>query len=152
MPLGTGNDLARIFGWSGGVTLDDDAAAAAYLQSLEHSKETLLDRCGLTELSFFIALIIFCISCSCLSPDGRWSVSINSVTPSCTPSAPGSPPPLVRQASASGDEDAFIPEPTRLGSRSFQRAGFGVDGKGGVRQLSMHRKNPLASGACWGFN
>jgi diacylglycerol kinase (ATP) len=42
MPLGTGNDLARVLGWMGGDVSEESIAET--LKAVECSKEVLLDR------------------------------------------------------------------------------------------------------------
>ncbi|XP_071838981.1 diacylglycerol kinase delta-like isoform X3 [Apostichopus japonicus] len=45
LPLGTGNDLARVLGW--GTTCDDDAILPAILEKLERASTKMLDRWSL---------------------------------------------------------------------------------------------------------
>lgn len=42
MPLGTGNDLARVLGWGPGYSTDDDISEV--LREMEHAQLTLMDR------------------------------------------------------------------------------------------------------------
>lgn len=42
LPLGTGNDLARVLGW--GSAFDDEAQLAAFLEKLDHAQIKMLDR------------------------------------------------------------------------------------------------------------
>ncbi|XP_074657542.1 diacylglycerol kinase delta-like isoform X2 [Tubulanus polymorphus] len=42
LPLGTGNDLARVLGW--GSTFDDDTQLVSFIEKLEHAQIKMLDR------------------------------------------------------------------------------------------------------------
>lgn len=51
LPLGTGNDLARVFGWGASVRLHDDESVSRIIDEFEHSHVAILDRCVCARVS-----------------------------------------------------------------------------------------------------
>ena len=57
LPLGTGNDLARVLGW--GAIFDDDTQLSGVLERMEHAQIKMLDR--------FVVFSIHSVSVQCSS-------------------------------------------------------------------------------------
>lgn len=72
MPLGTGNDLARVLGW--GASCDDDTHLPQLLEKYEKAGTKMLDRWSIMTFQRSISL-----PCHKLSPSQAESLSVSMV-------------------------------------------------------------------------